>query len=160
MLGYSQITLVILLFQTICENPYICVGLAKTFWKSFVLTLQCIDYSWYIYISTLMGVPQHCVKSVHIRRFSGPYFPAFRLNTERYAKWGKCRPEKLRNGHFLRNAIHGEIIANNEFLFPFHQYNYFQSNPVLAAHHPHIYALIFQNNNAANTAIAAFIEAI
>lgn len=77
-----------------------------------------------------------------------------------WSLFSRYGPEKLRNGHFLRNAIHGEIIANNEFLFPFHQYNYFQSNPVLAAHHPHIYALIFQNNNAANTAIAAFIEAI
>ena len=27
----------------------------------------------------------HCVKSVHIRRCSGPYFPAFGLNTERYS---------------------------------------------------------------------------
>ena len=25
----------------------------------------------------------HCVKSIRIRRFSGPYFPAFELNTER-----------------------------------------------------------------------------
>ena len=26
----------------------------------------------------------HCVKSVRIWSYSGPYFPAFRLNTERY----------------------------------------------------------------------------
>ena len=26
----------------------------------------------------------HCMKSVRIRSFSGPYFPAFGLNTERY----------------------------------------------------------------------------
>ena len=26
----------------------------------------------------------HCVKSVHIRSYSGPYFPTFGLNTERY----------------------------------------------------------------------------
>ena len=26
----------------------------------------------------------HCVKSVNIRSYSGPYFPAFGLNTERY----------------------------------------------------------------------------
>ena len=26
----------------------------------------------------------HCVKSVRIRSYSGPYFPAFRLNAERY----------------------------------------------------------------------------
>ena len=31
----------------------------------------------------------HCVKGVHIRSFSGPYFPAFGLNTERYYGPGK-----------------------------------------------------------------------
>ena len=30
-------------------------------------------------------VDRHCVKSVRIRSFSGPYFPAFGLNTERYS---------------------------------------------------------------------------
>ena len=30
---------------------------------------------------------EHCVKSVRIRSYSGPYFPAFGLNT------GKCEPE-------------------------------------------------------------------
>ena len=28
----------------------------------------------------------HCVKSVRIRCYSGPYFPEFRLNTERYER--------------------------------------------------------------------------
>ena len=28
---------------------------------------------------------KHCVKSVRIRSYSGPYFPAFGLNTERYS---------------------------------------------------------------------------
>ena len=44
----------------------------------------------------------HCVKSVRIRSFSGTYFPAFRLNTERYglpfgiqSECGKYGPEKL-----------------------------------------------------------------
>ena len=43
----------------------------------------------------------HCVKSVRIRSFSGPYFPAFRLNTERHglsfriqSECGKYGPEK------------------------------------------------------------------
>ena len=26
----------------------------------------------------------HCVKSVHIRSYPGPHFPAFGLNTQRY----------------------------------------------------------------------------
>ena len=30
----------------------------------------------------------HCVKSVRIRSYSGPYFPAFGLNTERYGVYG------------------------------------------------------------------------
>ena len=40
----------------------------------------------------------HCVKNVRIRSYSGPYFPAFGLNTERYevslfsqSKCGKIR---------------------------------------------------------------------
>ena len=33
---------------------------------------------------------KHCVKSARIWNFSGPYFPVFGLNTERYG------PEKLR----------------------------------------------------------------
>ena len=43
------------------------------------------------------------MKSVRIRSFSGPYFPAFRLNTERYPylsvfslNAGKYGPQKLR----------------------------------------------------------------
>ena len=44
----------------------------------------------------------HCVKSVRIRNYSGPHFPAFGLNTERYGVFsgeifspnaGKCGPE-------------------------------------------------------------------
>ena len=43
----------------------------------------------------------HCVKSVRIRSLSGPYFPAFRLNTERQyhsvfsPNAGRYGPEKL-----------------------------------------------------------------
>ena len=42
----------------------------------------------------------HCVKSVHIRSYSGPYFPAFGLNTERYEVslriQSKCRKIRTR----------------------------------------------------------------
>ena len=42
---------------------------------------------------------RHYVKSVRIWSFSGPYFPAFGLNTERYGAFspnaGKYEPEKL-----------------------------------------------------------------
>ena len=33
--------------------------------------------------STFSCFDDHCVKSVRIRRYSGPYFPAFGLNKER-----------------------------------------------------------------------------
>ena len=35
----------------------------------------------------------HCVKSVHIRSFFGPYFPAFRLNTERFGEFFRIQSE-------------------------------------------------------------------
>ena len=36
----------------------------------------------------------HCVKSVRIRNYSSPHFPAFGLNTERYGvNAGKCELE-------------------------------------------------------------------
>ena len=46
----------------------------------------------------------HCVKNVRIRSFSAPYFPAFRLNAERYrvslriqSECGITRTEKTPN---------------------------------------------------------------
>ena len=46
----------------------------------------------------------HCVKNVRIRSYSGPYFPVFGLNTERYgvslriqSKCGKMRTRITRN---------------------------------------------------------------
>ena len=46
----------------------------------------------------------HCVKSVHIRSFSGPYFPVFGLKTERHfvslhiqSECGKMRTRKTAN---------------------------------------------------------------
>ena len=46
----------------------------------------------------------YCVKSVHIRSYFGPYFPAFRLNAKRYSvslhiqsKCGKMQNRITRN---------------------------------------------------------------
>ena len=48
----------------------------------------------------------HSVKSVRIRSYSGPYFPAFGRNTERY--FVRMRENTDQNnseyGHFLRSA--------------------------------------------------------
>ena len=52
------------------------------------LLIKYVDAS-FIYNETfilteVLNIGIHCVKSVHIRSFSGPCFPAWRLNTERY----------------------------------------------------------------------------
>ena len=41
----------------------------------------------------LTGLKYHCVKSVRIRSHSGPYFPAFGLNTERYSVFLRMQSE-------------------------------------------------------------------
>ena len=45
----------------------------------------------------------HCVKSVRIRSYSSPYFPAFGLNTDQ---------NNSKYGHFLRSDVY--ISINNE----------------------------------------------
>ena len=53
------------------------------------IVLPASDWSfWYVY---------HCLKSVRIRSYFGPYFPAFGLNTERYGVYGEYR-------HFSRST--------------------------------------------------------
>ena len=57
--------------------------------------------------------PSHCVKSVKIRSFFGPYFPSFGLNTERYgvslgihSECGKKRTRKNSVfGHFSPTSV-------------------------------------------------------
>ena len=51
-----------------------------------------------------------CVKNVHIRSYSGPHFPVFRLNTERYGvspysvrMRENANQNKYECGHFLRS---------------------------------------------------------
>ena len=45
--------------------------------------------AWYHIVFTIL----HCVKSVRLRSFSGSYFPAFGLNTERYGVFLRIQPE-------------------------------------------------------------------
>ena len=66
----------------------------------------------------------HCVKSVRIRSFSGPYFPAFGLNTERYEVslcyysecWKMRTSKKYR--HFSRSA---RILKNSTNRIPWNK---------------------------------------
>ena len=65
---------------------------------------------------------EHCVKSIHIRSYSGLHFPAFGLNTERYgvslriqSECGKMRTritlntDSSRSGVFIYRLILGRI---------------------------------------------------
>ena len=68
-------------------------------------------------------VAPHCVKSVRIRSFSGPYFPAFELNTERYfvslsiqSECGKIRTRKIRNNSDTFDALPVRPIFNKRYV--------------------------------------------
>ena len=53
----------------------------------------------------------HCVQSVRIRSYSGPYFPAFGQNTERYPYSVRMRENTNQN-----NSEYGHILRNDKFL--------------------------------------------
>ena len=59
----------------------------------------------------------HCVKSVCIPSFSGPYFLALGLNTERYPVFSpnarKCGPEKPKYGYLSRTVQFSSIQTNS-----------------------------------------------
>ena len=59
----------------------------------------------------------HCVKSVRIRSYSGPHFPAFGLNTERYkvslrihSKCGKMRTKRTPNTYTFHAVLISEKL--------------------------------------------------
>ena len=74
----------------------------------------------------------HCVKSVGIRSFSGPYFPAFGLNMERYgvsvhiqAECWKIWTRKSPNtdsfhavNFYLKKFFYNQLFCQNKFKFP------------------------------------------
>ena len=74
--------------------------------------LKKIHHSYYTNETTSLRLILHCVKKVRIRRYSGPHFPSFWLNTERYgislriqSECGKIRARKNSVfGHFLRSV--------------------------------------------------------
>ena len=64
----------------------------------------------------------HCVKSVRIWSYSGPYFPAFALNTERYGVslhiQSECRKIRTRittnTDTFHAVSMKGNILKSTE----------------------------------------------
>ena len=66
----------------------------------------------------------HYVKGVRIRGFSGPYFPAFGLNTDRYSvslhiqsEYGKIRTRKILNTDTFHavQVLNTPLISNEVF---------------------------------------------
>ena len=63
------------------ENIFLCKKLLVSNKFLYLIEIK------FLYLREMSPVPLsslHCVKSVHILRFSGPYFPAFGRKTERY----------------------------------------------------------------------------
>ena len=56
-----------------------------------------------------------CIKSVQIRSFSGPYFPAFGLNTERYKILRRPFLQKTSGRlHLFKNTLNGKVPFTKE----------------------------------------------
>ena len=73
-------------------------------------------------LSILSHLHLHCIKSVRIRSFSGTYFPAFGLNTERYevslciqSKCGKTLTRKTSN----MDTFHTVLAFKSTLSLPF-----------------------------------------
>ena len=68
----------------------------------------------------------HCVKSVCIRSFSGPYFPTFGLNTERYRIFPiQSEREKILTGEAPdTNTFHAFVVLVFEKIGPTDKANY------------------------------------
>ena len=64
-----------------CENRRV-VNFVMQCRKYSILVESCGLYTRKLSLSVLIEKYYHCVKSVRIRSFSGPYFPAFGLNSD------------------------------------------------------------------------------
>ena len=106
-----------------------------------------ITSPWILFIWNMMTL-LHCVKSVRIRSYSGPHFPAFKMNTERYSvslcfqsncgkMWTRITPNTdtlctvliftLLNiwksiWYFIRGEVNGEIYQRRFSKYPLRGY--------------------------------------
>ena len=78
--------------------------------------MSCTQLNYFKWIKS--GCPQHCVKSVRIRSFSVPYFPALRLNMEIYSKSSYSVQKRGKTKHYLHNINQKE----NSKIIPSLQY--------------------------------------
>ena len=61
----------------------------------------------------LIIIITHCTKSIQIRSFSGPYFPVFGLNTERYGVSLRIQSEDWKIGT-KKNFVFGEHFLRSD----------------------------------------------
>ena len=84
---------------------------------------------WYLDLNSLFSScnNSHCVKRVRIWIFSGPCFPAFGLNSERYglslrsqSEWGKIQTRKTMNTDTFHAMYDGMIRSSPACLKQFY----------------------------------------
>ena len=63
----------------------------------------------------------HCVKNVRIRSYSGPYFPAFGMNTERYCI--SPYSVRMRENTGQNNSEYRHILLNESHSFSYYEYS-------------------------------------
>ena len=99
------------------------LAFAKNVFKTKLLSVRYIFFAMImrhnkVWRHWLLLAGLHCKKSVLIQRFAGPYFPAFRLNTDRYSvslhiqvEFGKIPTRKTPN----TNTIHAVLPSKCVF---------------------------------------------
>ena len=75
--------------------------LKKSFMENFIFCVVCKRLKICSFSKRLLSAINHCVKSVRIRSYSSPHFPAFGLNTDQ---------NNSEYGPFLRSELFGRIL--------------------------------------------------
>ena len=90
--------------------------ISKSLLKSWFKIFKCCKSK------TSKNCENHCVKTVRIQSFSGPYFPALRLNTKKYfislriqSECGKIQTSKTPNTDFSRCEYELLKTQNHDF---------------------------------------------
>ena len=84
-------------------------------------------FLFFIFTLTVFIV-SHCVKSVQMRSFSGPYFPAFGLNTEKYFHILLISKQLKNKVNFLHFSCSRRILSLNYLLFMYAKFRVTKKN--------------------------------
>ena len=103
----------VLLFHIFSSYPFQCWNLTNFSQRHIENPVKYLTRSW----NTPLGSDMkffcfvHCVKSVRIRSFSGPYFPAFGLSTERYSASLRIQSEYVKIWTLFRSSLDFEWMS-------------------------------------------------